>query len=120
MGVKKLRIEQIIGKKMRKARQRLGLSQEILAERIGIKRATLSRYEAGSGDMKIGILMDCTGPLKVNIGDLIPNLGRDVIDERDEKIKEVLDIMHNVKRDKTNECIAKTAKNIFEMEKSTE
>ena len=45
-----------IGTRIRIRREELGLTQQDLADMLGINRNTLSRYENGEIEMKIGML----------------------------------------------------------------
>ena len=45
-----------IGTRIRIRREELGLTQQDLADMLGINRNTLSRYENGKIEMKIGML----------------------------------------------------------------
>lgn len=64
-----------IGSRVRRKRQRLGLSQRALAEAIRIERATLTRLELGEvrdGGLALGMLLRIAAGLGCHIRDLLP------------------------------------------------
>ena len=56
-----------IGMKIRNRRRELGLSQERLAEAIGITYQQLQRYEGGKGHLNTDRLQALTGALNITI-----------------------------------------------------
>jgi transcriptional regulator with XRE-family HTH domain len=59
-----------LGLNIRRRRISLGLSQQRLAERTEIARSTLSLYENGRREVKLGALVRLTGVLGVSVEDL--------------------------------------------------
>ena len=46
----------ITGEEMRKARKKIGKTQEQLAEKVGTKKSYISRIENGKSDIQVGTL----------------------------------------------------------------
>lgn len=46
----------MVGKQIKELRERQGLTQAALAEKVGIERSTVTRIEAGSMNPTVGIL----------------------------------------------------------------
>jgi len=61
------------GKKLKEARTRAGLSQETLAEKIGVSRNTISRIETGVNLPNVENLEKLHDTLAVNITSLFEN-----------------------------------------------
>ena len=55
-----------IGKRMAEARRIAGLSQQRVADRLGIPQRTLSYYECGNGDIPCSLLVPLADILKVD------------------------------------------------------
>lgn len=62
-----------IGQKIRARRRALNLSQDQLANRMGIDRNIISRHENGSREMLISSFCDYAEELKVNPSELLPD-----------------------------------------------
>lgn len=60
-----------IGKNIRKHRNRLGLTQEILAEKINVSIPHISRMENGSAKPSLQTLVDICNVLDVSIDNLM-------------------------------------------------
>lgn len=67
-------ISKKIGNKIGFYRNERTLSQEKLAELVGVERNTITRYENGQSLPKITILMRIAKDLQVQIPDLLPDL----------------------------------------------
>ncbi|HEX5762019.1 MAG TPA: helix-turn-helix transcriptional regulator [Solirubrobacterales bacterium] len=59
------------GSKLREARERLGLTQEEVAQRSGVHVTEISRMEAGKRDPKISTLRRLAEALEVKPGQLL-------------------------------------------------
>lgn len=60
-----------IGKNIRKHRNRLGITQEILAEKINVSIPHISRMENGSAKPSLQTLVDICNALNISIDDLM-------------------------------------------------
>ena len=56
-----------IGAIVRRARRHVGMTQTALAERIGLRQATISRLEKGEDDTKLSTLLDALTALGLEI-----------------------------------------------------
>ena len=56
----------LVGKRIRQARELAGLTQEQLAERIGVSRTAVVRWESGETDPTIDHLIEMTTVLRVS------------------------------------------------------
>jgi transcriptional regulator with XRE-family HTH domain len=72
-----------IGMKIRNRRRELGLSQERLAEAIGITYQQLQRYEGGKGHLNTDRLQALTGALDVPIAYLFEETSEERIKVRE-------------------------------------
>ena len=72
-----------IGMKIRNRRRELGLSQERLAEAIGITYQQLQRYEGGKGHLNTDRLQALTGALNITISYLFEETSEDRIKVRE-------------------------------------
>ena len=59
-----------IGEKIRRARLEAGFTQENLAERIGLSRTAIARYEAGDIEPRIKNLIAISKELNVSVDEL--------------------------------------------------
>lgn len=60
-----------IGQKIRKYRKYCGLSQEQLAEQIGISVTHMSHIETGNTKLSLPVLVDLANALEVSVNDLL-------------------------------------------------
>jgi transcriptional regulator with XRE-family HTH domain len=60
-----------LGKNLREARKRLGLTQEEVAERSGVQAGEVSRIEAGKRDPKVSTLEKLAGAVELPPGRLL-------------------------------------------------
>jgi DNA-binding XRE family transcriptional regulator len=60
-----------LGKNLREARKRLGLTQEEVAERSGVQAGEVSRIEGGKRDAKVSTLEKLAVAVNVPPGDLL-------------------------------------------------
>lgn len=56
-----------IGAALRRERKKLGLSQDTLGEKVGLRQATISRLESGDNGTKLGTLLDVLAALKLEL-----------------------------------------------------
>ncbi|TSK08546.1 MAG: helix-turn-helix transcriptional regulator [Geobacter sp.] len=61
-----------IGKKVRFYRLRAGLTQEKLAEEVGVTFQQIQKYENGSTKLNTDKLQQICGALDISVGDLFP------------------------------------------------
>ncbi|WP_126931532.1 helix-turn-helix transcriptional regulator [Streptomyces sp. NP10] len=61
----------LLGQRIAQHRRKAGLSQEQLADRIGVERRTIQRYEAGSRDPRFTDLLLIAAALEGNVEDLV-------------------------------------------------
>jgi transcriptional regulator with XRE-family HTH domain len=64
------------GPNLREARERLGLTQEQVAQRCGVHATEVSRIEAGKRDPQISTLERLAKAVEVNPGQLLDGLPR--------------------------------------------
>lgn len=62
---------QIIGNRVRRAREDADLTQEELEDRAGVKRLTIQRIESGATDARIGWLLRIARALDIHVADLL-------------------------------------------------
>jgi transcriptional regulator with XRE-family HTH domain len=63
-----------IGAALREARLNQGITQEELAQVLGVNRTTIARYESGRRGLSIAMLLALTRVLDVLLSDLVPGL----------------------------------------------
>lgn len=84
-----------IGQRISDQRKRLNLSQEALAERIGVRAQTVSRWERGANLGRISNLDRVAEALEITVGDLMADLdtntnGKGPLDELKPSDPEIL------------------------------
>lgn len=67
--------EESLGQRIAAQRQRLGLSQAELAQRIGVTRETMASWESGQSEPRSNRLMTLAGVLEASIGWLLEGRG---------------------------------------------
>jgi transcriptional regulator with XRE-family HTH domain len=60
-----------LGRNLRAARERLGLTQEQVSERSGVQAGEVSRIECGKRDPKVSTLEKLAAAVEVEPGDLL-------------------------------------------------
>ena len=60
-----------IGRRLREARRRRGLSQSEVSQSAGITQASLSNYETGKRELPLSTLMNLASALDVSLGELM-------------------------------------------------
>ena len=89
-----------VGERIQKVRKEKGITQEELAEKIGVKRAAISKYESGSIELTVSMLDKIAAALGTDlnsildrelfIGEYLPYVGysgETISDEETELIK---------------------------------
>ncbi len=61
-----------LGKNLRDARERAGLSQDRVAQLVGLKRTSLTNIEAGRQHPPLHVLCDIVTHLNVGVSDVLP------------------------------------------------
>jgi transcriptional regulator with XRE-family HTH domain len=64
-----------LGKNLREARKRLGLTQEEVAERSGVQAGEVSRIESGKRDPKVSTLEKLAAAVEMKPGQLLDGAG---------------------------------------------
>lgn len=80
-----------IGQRIRKFRKACGLSQEELAEKVGISTTHMSHIETGNTKLSLAVFVDIANALSVQTDDLLHDQPRSSKTNMKEKIDEVLD-----------------------------
>lgn len=74
-----------LGEKIASARKEKGMTQEMLAEQLGVTRQAVSRWETGLSVPDAGMLVRIAGALDTTVNDLLgeeePEQGRDLAAE---------------------------------------
>lgn len=80
-----------IGQKIRKFRKIQGLSQEELAEKIGISTTHMSHIETGNTKLSLSVFVDIANALNVQTDDLLND--RDILrtDRANKELSEILE-----------------------------
>lgn len=71
--ISKDELSKYIGKKIRYYREKQGLSQIDLADKLGVDRVSVTRYESGARKVNQDMLFTLADLLHINIDDLFPN-----------------------------------------------
>lgn len=80
-----------IGQRIRKFRRARGLSQEQLAERVGISITHMSHIETGNTKLSLSVFVDIASALEVQADALLYDQPRDSISTAANEIGEVLE-----------------------------
>lgn len=67
-----LKKDTAIGKRIKRLRNKAGLTQEVLAEKIGVSTTHVGLVEIGNRRMSLKTLQRVANALKVKVKDLIP------------------------------------------------
>ena len=86
----------VIGKRIQKARNALGLTQETLSEKIGVSTNYLSKVEGGHERPNLELL----GKISVAANVSLPALLTDVVEERQYLHKDFADILESCSPEK--------------------
>ena len=101
-----------IGQKIRKYRKAMGMSQEQLAEKVGISTTHMSHIETGNTKLSLPVLVDISKVLEVRTDDLL----FDAPSEKGLSIKELTDILETCTAEETRVItdMAKALKTSFD------
>lgn len=80
-----------IGQRIRRFRKACNLSQEELAEKVGISTTHMSHIETGNTKLSLSVFVDIANALSVQTDELLHDEPRSSKREMKEKIDEVLD-----------------------------
>ena len=69
-----MRLQRIIGQRIRAAREERGMSQEQLAQRMGSHRPLVSRLETGRVEPTLGFLRMATGALGITLAEVLAGI----------------------------------------------
>jgi transcriptional regulator with XRE-family HTH domain len=64
-------VQRALGKNLRQARERAGLTQEVVAERSGVHPTEVSRIESGKRDPRIATVEALAEAVGVSVSDLL-------------------------------------------------
>lgn len=67
-----------LGEQIRRRRERRGLSQAQLAERVGISRTTVTMIEGGGQSMSVQQLLEIAAALRIDPGNILNELVQSV------------------------------------------
>ena len=87
----------IIGKRIQKARNTLGLTQETFSEKIGVSTNYLSKVEGGHEKPNLELLGKISVAADVSLGELLTG----VVEERQYLKKDIADILNSCSPEKT-------------------
>lgn len=68
--MRKYKVNEKLGKKIRRARKNKGISQEELADRVGLHYTTISRIERGVSNPPVETVNKISKALRVSLSDL--------------------------------------------------
>ena len=94
--------EETLGQRIRAQRIRLGMTQEELAERLYVKKSTISYYETDKKEMRASCLAEIARALYTT-----PNYLLEFEEKRDSFEKEALGILQEIKDDTVREMLLK-------------
>jgi len=77
IGVDAAALGVAVGRRIRRARTRAGLSQAALAERLGCARPTVCRWERGRREPSLGVLVRIAAAVGVRPAALLPDAGEE-------------------------------------------
>jgi transcriptional regulator with XRE-family HTH domain len=72
-----------IGTRVRRVRVGQKITQDVLAERVGLTRTSITNVEAGRQKVQVHTLVEIAEALGVGVGELLPAGKREQLDERD-------------------------------------
>lgn len=97
-----------IGQKIRKIRKAHGLSQETLAEKIGISTTHMSHIETGNTKLSLPVLVELADALEVCTDELLNRSNTDSVTAVSEELNRLLE-----------QCSVKEARIIADVAKAT-
>ncbi len=105
-----------IGQRIRKYRKALSLSQEMLAEKIGISTTHMSHIETGNTKLSLAVLANLSlaldvssddilfGTATINKSTLINNLTNELSNCTSQQLNVILDVTQTLKTSLTKHC----------------
>lgn len=100
-----------IGNRIRELRQQAGLSQEKLAEMVGVSFQQIQKYERGHTTLNILKLQSIAKALKVTISDIFESLPSGQVSLTPQE-EELLKSFRRIRNDEMKNCILKLVRNI--------
>lgn len=94
-GRKTTRLDQEIGEKIRRRRTEKGVSQQQLAEQMGITCQQIQKYEYGVNRVSASMLVGIAEALSVRMADLLPT-ARAVVGANDSGPEDIAQIAENL------------------------
>ncbi|WP_340153616.1 helix-turn-helix transcriptional regulator [uncultured Marivirga sp.] len=90
-----------IGDHIRKIRLKKGISQQFIADRIGISQSKFNRIENGKSDILLNDLLEMCQILRINYIELIQSnqSGKDNVDETEAEISHLCKEIKSLKRE---------------------
>ena len=82
----------LIGERLKQARVKKNLTQEILAEKLGISTAFLSRIERGSSKINLKRLVEICSILNINTGYIINGVNQESNSYLNEEFERLLKV----------------------------
>ena len=101
-------IDQKIGQVMRARRATLGLSQQVIGERIGVTFQQVQKYENGSNALTLSRLYDVAAALEWNVMSMLTE-SESAASHSNQKTRQTLEVMKRIKLLSPNELVAVTA-----------
>jgi transcriptional regulator with XRE-family HTH domain len=101
-----------VGARIRTYRQQAGLSQEQLAELVGVSFQQIQKYESGFTTLSITKLQQISSALKVSVADFFgtePSMGEVILTAEE---RELLQAYRQVKNSEMRSCILKLVGNL--------
>lgn len=109
--MRKMQDSDEIGRKIRFFRQNAGLSQEQLAEMVGLSFQQIQKYESGQSTININKLQQIAHSLKLFVTDFFDEKPVDKIILNPQE-EELIKIFRQIKDVETKDCILKLVKNL--------
>ena len=75
-------LDVLLGSRVKRLRRELGMSQSVLAEKLGITFQQVQKYENGTNRISALMLIKLAASLNVSVGDLLPGRLRSVLPRR--------------------------------------
>ena len=65
---------QKLGERIKSLRKQVGMKQEVLAQRLGLTRISVSNIEMGKQKVQLHVLIEIADAFNVSISDIVPGL----------------------------------------------
>jgi transcriptional regulator with XRE-family HTH domain len=111
-------LDALVGKRARERRLALGLTQQQLAEMVGITYQQLHKYETGANRLPAGRLFLLAGALGVEVGHFFGETGTEVTTAPTAQRRALLDLVRNFARipdRKQQEAVARLARTLADL-----